>query len=489
MSTALRSFPIRRTLARSLVLALAGTAMGELGAVAAESTHADLPALVRHGRSGAGATSGDANVFVANCNDSGNGSLRSTMQQAHNNTIIDFSQLQCSKITLTTGALTDPNVDSLHLIAPMITISGGRPRPSITIDANGSSRVIEHHSGGELELVGLLLRNGVSTAGKGGCVYAHGRVQAVATTIESCVASTVSGGTVYGGGIWSDDQVDLLVSTISNSHAEAPDGGYSYGGGVFTSYGFSARYSTLYFNYAVGVSGVGYGGGVAVTGPALVLASVLENNTASYGAGIEMFGGNVGPGDLQIINSTITANYASGFAAGIETNGSLDVFNSTIASNIGHHAAQAGGISIHGAHTLNLVSSIVFGNTQAGVMQDIGGSGTITGSANLIGHTVLAPPVGTLSADPKLGPLADNGGQTRSMKLLPTSPAIDHGSNPTGALCDGRSGLIDPAGDLYRPFLRTIGATTDIGAYEVDSRDDFFGDGFEPPVPFDCYVP
>ena len=116
------------------------------------------------------------------------------------------------------------------------------------------------------------------------------------------------------------------------------------------------------------------------------------------------------------------------------------------------------------------------------------GSGTITGSNDLIGHTVLTPPAGTLSADPGPGLPTDNGGQVPSMKLPAGDPAIDHGSNPTVAFCDGRSGLIDPAGDPYRPFLRTIGAAPDIGAYEVDSRDDFSSDGFERPVPFDCCV-
>lgn len=474
-----RAFPIRRALVHALAFALAGTAAGEATATPIR------PA--RHLTSQASSSQAPAPDGVAfaitNCNDSGSGSLRQAMLDAHNNAVIDFSQLTCSHITLTTGALTDPNVDSLQLHAPIVTVSGARPRPSITIDANGASRVIEHHSGGELELVGLVLRNGVAADGKGGCVYANGRVQTVASTIEACAANAVGSGDAEGGGIWSDDEVDLLASTVSNCHANAPGGGYAYGGGVFTSYGFSARYSHFYLNYA---SPNGYGGGVASAGPVSVLASTIDDNTANYGGGIEMFGGSVGPGDLRVVNSTIAGNYAVGFAAGIEANGPLDVLSSTIAGNTGHGAAQASGIVIHGTFALNLVSSIVYGNTQAGAMQDIGGSGSVGGSADLVGHSALALPPGTSSANPLLAPLADNGGQTKTMRLLLGSPAIDHGSNPSGVLCDQRWALFAPDGVVYRPFLRTIGAAPDIGAFELDSRDDFFGDGFEPPVPFDC---
>jgi hypothetical protein len=55
-----------------------------------------------------------------------------------------------------------------------------------------------------------------------------------------------------------------------------------------------------------------------------------------------------------------------------------------------------------------------------------------------------------------LGALADNGGQTDTYALLPGSVAIDAGSNPDNLTTDQRG-----AG-----FLRTVGAGTDVGAYE-----------------------
>jgi hypothetical protein len=311
-----------------------------------------------------------------------------------------------------------------------------------------------------------------------------GHLRLIASAIDGCTVTAIGNGNALGGGVWSDDQVDMLASVVSNNHAHAPNG-YAYGGGVFTPYGLNAQYSRFSQNEATGVS---YGGGVSVLGPASLINCTIDGNSATYGAGIALFGGDVGPDDLRIVNSTIAGNAAGGFASGIEANGTLNVFNSTIASNVGQLASDTGGIGMQGNHTLNLISSIVFGNRQAGAAKDIGGIGTLTGSHNLIGHSAFTPPPDTLGADPLFAPLADNGGQTATMRLLPHSPAIDHGSNPTGTLCDQRTGLMDPNGGLYRVFPRTVGAAPDIGAYEVDD-DRLFDNGFDPRGEVVCNVP
>jgi hypothetical protein len=66
----------------------------------------------------------------------------------------------------------------------------------------------------------------------------------------------------------------------------------------------------------------------------------------------------------------------------------------------------------------------------------------LTGSGNVLG------------ADPLLAPLAFNGGPSRTHALLPTSPAIDAGSNPLGLTEDQRG------------FPRVVNGTPDMGAYE-----------------------
>jgi hypothetical protein len=65
-------------------------------------------------------------------------------------------------------------------------------------------------------------------------------------------------------------------------------------------------------------------------------------------------------------------------------------------------------------------------------------------------------PGGTLSADPLLGPLANNGGPTLTMGLLAGSPALGVGSNPNDYTYDQRG----PG------FPRTVGGLTDIGAFQ-----------------------
>jgi hypothetical protein len=73
-------------------------------------------------------------------------------------------------------------------------------------------------------------------------------------------------------------------------------------------------------------------------------------------------------------------------------------------------------------------------------------------------NTLLAsndPSDGDSFADPKLGPLANNGGPTLTMALLPGSPAIDAGNTS-----------LAPATD-QRGFPRPAGLAADIGAYEL----------------------
>jgi hypothetical protein len=66
--------------------------------------------------------------------------------------------------------------------------------------------------------------------------------------------------------------------------------------------------------------------------------------------------------------------------------------------------------------------------------------------------------VGSLNnTDPVLGPLADNGGPTLTMALLPGSPAIDSGDTAAAPPTDQRG------------FLCPAGAAADIGAFEYGS--------------------
>ena len=108
-----------------------------------------------------------------------------------------------------------------------------------------------------------------------------------------------------------------------------------------------------------------------------------------------------------------------------------------------------------------LTNSIVAGNTGTTVA-DVGGAADPKSSNNLIGQGggladgVHGNKVGV--TDPMLGPLADNGGPTRTMLPLPGSPAVDAGSDalvPSGVSTDQRG------------FSRVYHGTVDVGAVEV----------------------
>ncbi|MEO7430905.1 MAG: choice-of-anchor Q domain-containing protein [Dokdonella sp.] len=485
MRTSNRSTAVN-ALARSLALALAGVVLtdGSGAAAATPMRIRDLPAAPR--QTHAGPTPAGSNLVVTNCADSGPGSLRQAMLDARNNTIIDFRQLQCSTITLTTGALTDPDTDSLQLVATPAIVSG-RPQPTVTINGGDASRIIEHRSGGHLELTGIALANGRSTAGKGGCLYSIGHITLTAVTVSNCSSVATGSSAALGGGIWSDDQVDLLYSTVSGNVALANTGGYSYGGGVFSSYGVYSLFSTVQGNRA---TGFGYGGGVSVVGYASLRSSTINANTAAYGGGLALFSGGTGPGDFRIRNSTIASNHATGFAAGIEVIGSLTIHNSTIALNVSDHANTAtiaAGVMMEGTHQLTLVSSIVARNTQGGVAHDVGGFGTIDGSANLVMSSSLTLPAGTLTSDPMLNVFGNYGGQTNLLGLKPGSPAINAGSNPLNTLCDQRGGTLTPSFGMTGIYQRVAGNAPDIGAFEYAAGDLLFADGFEEVALYSCY--
>lgn len=126
------------------------------------------------------------------------------------------------------------------------------------------------------------------------------------------------------------------------------------------------------------------------------------------------------------------------------------IFNSTIAFNAG-----CGGVEVRYG-TLRLESTIIAGNTCAGAALDLEYNGTVNGSHNLVGASSATLPVDTLRADPRLKPLARNGGFTPTHALADTSPAINRGSNVLGLKYDQRG----------HGFPRTKGVCTDIGAFE-----------------------
>jgi len=79
-----------------------------------------------------------------------------------------------------------------------------------------------------------------------------------------------------------------------------------------------------------------------------------------------------------------------------------------------------------------------------------------------------AAPPDTLTGDPQLAPLANNGGPTQTHALMIGSPAIDAGANPFFFTNDQRG----------TGFARVVGTQADIGAFEAPA-DEIFANGFD----------
>ncbi len=182
----------------------------------------------------------------------------------------------------------------------------------------------------------------------------------------------------------------------------------------------------------------------SLSGTATVQGCTLSNNTTTGNGGAVYVNG----GSIELQNCTLSENTAGGEGGAIfvASNGKATVQNCTITQN---HATNGGGIFSSTANSITLQNTIVaqnFRNTPATTADDIMGSSIKPSSQNNLigigGSGGLANGVnGNLVgiANPGLGALADNGGPTLTVAILPGSPAIDAGSNslvPEGVTTD-----------------------------------------------------
>jgi hypothetical protein len=221
------------------------------------------------------------------------------------------------------------------------------------------------------------------------------------------------------------------------------------------------QYSTISDNMASCSDGPALAGGVASLGNVIIQNSTISGNQAALRAAFSFTPySNTSP-TAVMINSTISGNTGYGY-----TSIPLTIYNSTIASNTA--GLGVGGIYAYNA-PLTLQSTIIADND--GIDLFLGGTATVSGANNLI-HSAPAVPPDTIRDCPQLGPLANNGGVTRTHMPRSTSPAIDTGSNNMAVADDQRGG----------GFPRMFGAGVDIGAVEWQGGTDeeIFNSGFEP---------
>lgn len=185
------------------------------------------------------------------------------------------------------------------------------------------------------------------------------------------------------------------------------------------------------------------------------------------------------PSLLTVLNSTISGNSAAGAGGGIYvhdedgTPSVITVRSSTITDNVADSDANGtgdgGGIADGVGATINFFNTINAGNKDlspdpADKAPDCASGPTFFPRFVISGQALGPAPCLTGSdpgsnwvTDPKLGPLADNGGPTRTHALLAGSPAIDTAGTaaPDNCPVTDQRGLTRPAGKC------------DIGSFEL----------------------
>jgi hypothetical protein len=388
-----------------------------------------------------------ADLLVSNNNDSGVGSLRQAILDnnagAGGNRIV-FSNGVTGTIKLTSGNLA---------VTRFVSILG--PGQSLlAIDGNQAGRIF--HIGSTANLVsaliaGLTLTNGAVTGSFPGNV---------------------------GGAIWNDH----ATLTISNCNLVNNRGGFGTAGAIYNdggSGGIAANLtvvgSTLNGNATTNSGGAIYNYGYKGTAYLVINRSTICSNTAagngSVGGGI-FNDGTSGLASLSLNSSTLTGNSAAQYGGGVynsaPANGNAPA-PITACTFVNNSASFGGAIfnnAVGGTATVTIASCILKAGATGANLATSGGALTSQGY-NLCsdsGGGLLTGTADQTSADPLLGPLADNGGPTLTHALLPGSPAIDKGRS-FGLTTDQR-GATRPLD--FSNFPNAAGGDgADSGAFEI----------------------
>jgi hypothetical protein len=361
-----------------------------------------------------------------------------------------------------TGVMTGTNVVSTECRPP----AGWTPQDKIQVVANGiaSSNVVWQP---------IVTNPNDSGAG----------------SLRQAVANSVSGSTITFAAGLSGQTITLTSGELELSNGVTIDAS-ALAGGIWVNGNHNSRIfnvaggTTLTFNsltitngYVTGDSG----GGIQNGGTLTLNNCTLAGNSSDFGGAINNFG------TLTLLGCTLAGN-AAGFGGAIENISSCSLVNCTLANNT---TPANGGAIHHEFGSLSVLQCTFSGNTAGGVggaidnylgqvtftnsilannsSQDFynwSGSSTVTFAgtnivtmfSNVSGGTAITNG-GIISANPLLGPLANNGGQTRTMMPQIGSPAIDGGVTA------------DAAGIAYDQrgpgFPRVVSPAVDLGAVEM----------------------
>lgn len=323
-----------------------------------------------------------------------------------------------------------------------------------------------YNSTGSIEFHDAIVRNNTSNNGTSAGLYIGANAGVLLNRVKITGNTTTKTGTQFAGNaaleVVNNATFRLIASEVSGNTSAA-----SGMVGISASFRDNTTGSSPWTPVAVLPP---------LTNTVLIEDSSIHGNT---GADTNVTMGT--PGIYTVRNSTIANNSSASFRAGLSLQGfnpnsganSVQYFiqNSTIARNTVvvtccsalHVGAWNGAADSTFSGTVSIESSIfAMGATAAPdsvIFANDPSKLTLTKTLIENGGGSVASLCGTngniCNVDPLLAVLGNNGGPTKTLRLLPGSPAINAGSNPGGAPFDQRGAT------------RVAGAAADMGAYET----------------------
>ena len=319
-----------------------------------------------------------ATLPVANCNDSGSGSLRAVVATAGSGDTVDLTALTCSSIALTSGAIDVGAIADLTIAATAAQ--------HFAISGNQQSRLFQHTGTGWLTFDNLDLGAGRSPD-SGGCVFSQGNVRINGGSVTSCAAggNDIEGG--RGGAIAALGDVTLDRTRVADSRADGRGlvlGGGVYAGGTLRISRSEVAGNTAHSHLVSGNSpfeNIAQGGGVHSDGNMFLDTARISGNTVTSDS-YETFGGGISAGlnsndatpvQLEVLQSTITGNTnrslcdvcapqgGGGIVVGIASIEHSEVSDNTVGST--NHYGGGGGFRFFGSgNDVQVLDSVISGN-------------------------------------------------------------------------------------------------------------------------------
>ncbi len=376
----------------------------------------------------------------------------------------------------------DINLDGNQVDEIYSNIQGTNSVHVVMVNGQGASQATS-----STVLDGFTITGGSAGSGVGGGLYCagSGAGKGCSPTLSNLIFSGNQALGGFGGALenagGSGGVSSPILQRVTFAGNAATQGGAMYNGGYAGNSSPNMSDVTFEGNYATGAGGAlvnsAYGGG---TSNPTLSGVTFSNNTSGDVAGAVLNSAGDGYSSPILINVTFSGNHAANLGGALfnsSTGGesSPTILNATFQGNsAGIDGENGAGGAVYsnategGTTSPLLYGVILWGNTAAYGSQVYndppatvsisysmvqGSCESIPGADCTGGHNV--------GGDPLLGPLANNGGSTKTMALLPGSPARDSGSSIACPATDQRWAPRPMDGN------HDTVAACDIGAFEA----------------------